>query len=91
MTPPKNFTRHDKYTEKSLVFRALYHNRKALTSRELSEITGLEIATLCRILFNQTYKSRRLKIGYIKPCKTTGRNVYHYNFIDAVEGLNNGN
>lgn len=91
MTPPKTYTRQDKYNEKSLVFRALYHNRKALTRRELSEITGLEIATLCRILFNQTYKSRTLKISYIKPCKTTGRNVYHYNLIDAGEGLKNGN
>ena len=90
MTPPKNFTRHDKYTEKSLVFRALYHYQRALTRRELSEITGLEIATLCRILNNETVKSRTLKISFIKPCKTTGQNVYHYDLIDAVEGLKNG-
>lgn len=91
MTPPKYFTRHDKYTEKRLVFKALYHNRKALTRRKLTEITDLELATLCRILFNQTYKSRTLKISHIKPCKSTGRYVYHYNLIDAVEGLKNGN
>ena len=91
MTPPKNSIRHNKYNEKSLVFRALYHYQRALTRRELSEITHLEISTLCRILFNQTYKSRTLKITYIKPYKTTGRNVYHYNIIDAVEGLRNGN
>lgn len=91
MTPPKNSIRHNKYTEKRLVFKALYNSRKALTSRELSEITGLEIVTLCRILFNQTYESRTLKITYIKPCKTTGQNVDHYNIIDAVEGLKNGN
>jgi hypothetical protein len=91
MTPPKNFTIHDKYKEKSLVFRALYHYQRALISRELSEITGLEIATLCRILFDQTYKSRTLKISLFLPFKTTGQNVYHYNIIDAVEGLKNGN
>lgn len=90
MTPPNNFTRHDKYREKRLVFRALYHYQRALTRRELSEITGLEIATLCRILYDQTYKSRTLKISFIKPCKTTGQNVYHYDLIDAVEGLENG-
>ena len=90
MTPPANFTRHNEYTEKRLVFRALYNSPRALTRRELSDLTGLEIATLCRILFNQTYKSRTLKISYSKPCKTTGRIVYHYNFIDAVEGLKVG-
>jgi len=90
MTPPKNFTRHDKYTEKWLVFRALYHYQRALSRRELSEITHLEISTLCRILNNETVKSRTLKISFIKPCKTTGRNVCHYNIIDAVEGLKNG-
>ena len=91
MTPPKNSIRHNKYTEKRLVFKALYHNRKALTSTKLSEIIGLEITILCRILFNQTYKSRTLKISLFIPFKTTGRNVYHYNIIDAVEGLKNGN
>ena len=90
MTPPKNFTRHYKYKEKKLVFKTLSNSRKALTSKELSEITGLEIATLYRILYNQTYKSRTLKISFIKPCKTTGQNVYHYDLIDAVEGLKNG-
>ena len=91
MTPPKNSIRHNKYNEKSLVFRALYHYQRALTRRELSEITGLEIVTLCRILFNQTYESRTLKIIYIKPCKTTGQNVDYHNIIDAIEGLKNGN
>jgi len=91
MTPPKYFTRHDKYTKKRLVFSALYHYQRALTCRELSEITGLEIAILCRIIFNQTYKSRILKISYIKPCKTTRRNVYYNNLIDAVEGFKNEN
>ena len=90
MTPPKNFTIHDKYKEKQLVFKALHNSCKALTRRELSEITDLEIATLCRILNNETVKSRTLKISFIKPCKTTGRNVYHYDLIDAVEGLKNG-
>jgi predicted carbohydrate-binding protein with CBM5 and CBM33 domain len=91
MTPPNNFTRHDKYKEKQLVFKALYNSRKALTRRELSEITDLEIATLCRILNNETVKSRTLKISFFIPFKTTGQNVYHYNIIDAVEGLKNGN
>lgn len=90
MIPPPNFITHNEYKEKKLVFRALDNSTKALSRRELSEITGLEIATLCRILFNQTYKSRTLEISYSKPCKTTGRNVYHYNFIDAVEGFKNG-
>ena len=91
MTPPKNSIRHNKDKESKLVYKALYKECRPLTRRELSDITGLEISTLCRILFNQTYKSRTLKITYIKPYKTTGRNVYHYNIIDAVEGLKNGN
>jgi hypothetical protein len=90
MTHPTNFITHNEYTEKRLVYRALYNSPRALTRRELSEITGLELPTLCRILFNQTYKNRTLKISYSMPCKTTGRNVYHYNFIDAVEGVKNG-
>ena len=90
MTPPKNFTRHYKCTEKKLVLKTLYKSRKNLKIKNLSEITGLEIVTLCRILFYQIYKSRTLKISHIKPCKITGQNVYQYNLIDAVEGLKNG-
>lgn len=91
MTPPKNSIRHNKDKESKLVYKALYKECRPLTRREFSEITGLEIPTLCRILFNLTNKSHKLIISYSKRCKVTGKIVFHYFLANAVEGLRNGN
>lgn len=71
-------TNEDK--ENRLIFKALNQYKQPLTRRKLSEVTGLEIATLCRALYNLTYKSKVLKIAQIKPCPKTKKQVFHYNF-----------
>lgn len=67
--------------ENLLIFKALHKYKQPLTRRFLSEVTGLEIATLCRALYNLTYKSKLLKVAKIARCPQTGKQVYHYYFV----------
>ncbi|MEJ5994966.1 hypothetical protein WG904_11110 [Pedobacter sp. Du54] len=82
LSPQRSLTagKHNKDTENRAIFKALIQEERPLSRRELSDITGFEIATLCRALFNLTNVGSTLKITSIKPCNTTGRMVYHYYF-----------
>lgn len=80
--------KHHKYTEYRLIFKALYEFKQPMSRRQLSIATGLEIANLCRALFNLQNKKRLLKIAQVKPCATTGKRVYHYYFADKKGGQN---
>ncbi len=80
--------KHSKDTEFRLIFKALHQFKQPMSRRQLSMATGLEIANLCRALFNLQNKRRVLKIAQVKPCSTTGKRVYHYYFADKVGGQN---
>lgn len=67
-------------TEKRLIFKALNHYKRPLTRRFLNEVTGLELPTLCRALYNLTYKYKSLRVAEIKRCPKTGKKVFHYYF-----------
>jgi uncharacterized protein YukJ len=86
-TPVKSLTANED-TEKRLIFKVLHKYKQPLTRRFLSEVTGLEIATLCRALYNLTNKYKLLKVAKIKPCPKTRKWVYHYYF--AKEDAQNG-
>jgi hypothetical protein len=86
-TPFKSLTANED-KENRLIFKALHQYKQPLTRRKLSEVTGLEIATLCRALYNLTYKSKSLRVAKIARCPKTGKLVYHYYF--AKEGALNG-
>lgn len=75
--------------ENRLIFKALLKYKRPLTRRFISECTNLEIATLCRALFNLVHKRRLLKVALMAKCPKTGKRVYHYYF--AKEGVQNGN
>ncbi|QNL49240.1 hypothetical protein H8S90_21255 [Olivibacter sp. SDN3] len=76
LTPALN-SEHDKYNEEKLIFKALYKNQP-VTRRELSNATNIEIASLCRVLFNLVYYTGQVKIAYRKKCPNTGRTVMHF-------------
>jgi hypothetical protein len=67
--------------ENRLIYKALHQYKQPLTRRKLSEVTGLEIATLCRALYNLTYKSKSLRVAKIALCPKTGKKVFHYYFL----------
>lgn len=50
----------------------------ALTRRQLSRITSIEIATLCRCLFELVHKRKTVVVAYTARCIYTGKRVYHY-------------
>lgn len=79
--------KQSKDTEYRTIIKTLLVEKQPLTRRRISEITKLELPTLCRALYNLTYKLKLLKIASIKPCITTGKLVYHYYFIDNSGGL----
>lgn len=74
-------------TENRLIYQALRSIKQPLTRRELSMRTGLEIATLCRALFNLIHRNRTLKVSHYAPCKHTRRTVMHFDII-RKEGKN---
>lgn len=71
---------HDKgkYKETALIFKALLAANQPLTRRQLSYLTKLEIATLCRALFNLVYQKKTVKIAKYDICITTGRKVMRF-------------
>jgi hypothetical protein len=76
--------------EKQLIFKALYEFKQPLTRRKLSEITFLELPTLCRSLYNLVHKRKLLTVAKIAPCAKTGKRVYHYYFaLNSKEGIQN--
>ena len=74
-------------TENKRILKALSATKYPLTRRELSERSNLEIATLCRALFNLVYKRKTVHIIKLDYCKTTGRKVMHFAIIR--EGVKN--
>ena len=84
MTTPLNLMANED-KENRRIFKALIKYYQPLTRRFLSEVTGLELPSLCRALYNLTYKRKLLKIAEIKPCPITGRKVYHYYFDDTLK------
>ena len=87
LNTPLNPSSANEDKENRLIFKALHQYKQPLTRRKLSEITSLEIATLCRLLYNLTNKSKSLKVAKIARCPKTKKLVYHYYF---TEGLENG-
>jgi hypothetical protein len=77
---PFNSSSANEDTENRLIFKALHQYKQPLTRRFLSEVTGLEIATLCRALYNLTYKRKSLRVAKIALCPKTGKKVFHYCF-----------
>lgn len=78
--------RQNKASENRLIYNALRQVKQPLTRRKLSEDTGLEIATLCRALFNLIHGPRTIKITHYAPCKKTGRTVMHFYFNNKKGG-----
>lgn len=70
--------KHTKDNETKLIIKALIATRQPLTRRKLSTNTGLEIANLCRALFNLVYKSNTVVIAKYDYCATTGKLVMHF-------------
>ena len=79
--------KRDEDTENKIIIETLLAENEPLTRRRISEITGLELPTLCRALFNLTNRSRVLTVAQIKPCSVTKRHVYHYYFNEHNGGL----
>lgn len=75
--------RRNKDTEKNLIIQVLKNSKTDLTRRQLSELTGSEIATLCKILFKLVYINETIEISRFAPCKTTGYIVMHFRFLDV--------
>lgn len=86
-TPFKSSTANED-KENRLIFKALQKHKQPLTRRFISEVTGLELSTLCRALYNLTYKYKSLKVAKIARCPKIGKQVYHYYF--AKTGGQNG-
>ena len=83
---PSLSLRTTKDTETKTIIKTLLAEKQPLTRRRISELTGLELPTLCRALFNLTNKVSILQIRIIKPCPTTGKRVYHYYFSNGIGG-----
>lgn len=81
-------TKQNKDNENRLIYQALRKVKQPLTRRELSMRTGLEIATLCRALWNLIHRSRTLKVSHYAPCKYTRRRVMYFDFRDDKKGSN---
>lgn len=64
--------------ETAVIHKALLTANQPLTRRQLSYRTKLEIATLCRALFNLVHKSKTVNIAKYDYCETTGRKVMHF-------------
>lgn len=76
-----NQSGQNKDSENALIFKALTKAKRPLTRRELSQMTGLEIANLCRALYDLVYfYPYTIVISHYAPCKTTGLRVMHYYF-----------
>lgn len=90
-TPLNNSLLPDSHkdTETRIIITTLIAEKQPLTRRRISELTGLELPTLCRSLFNLTNKIKILHVAAIKPCVITGKCVYHYYFLDSIGGLEN--
>ena len=69
-----------KETENKLILQALHQKKQPLTRRKLSELTGLELPTLCRALYDLTHKAKVLYVAAIRPCPITNKWVFHYYF-----------
>lgn len=76
---PRNplFVPQNKERENTLIYKALA-TYQPCTRRKLSDLTGLEIATLCRALFNLVYRLETIKVSHYAPCKVTGVEVMHF-------------
>ena len=75
-----NRYRQFKDTETRKIYQALAEVKQPKTRRELSKLTGLEISSLCRALWNLIHYPRTIKISHYAPCKTTGKRVMHFYF-----------
>lgn len=82
---PNNFKSHNKDSENRLIYKALRKAKQPQTRRQLSESTGLEIATLCRALFNLIHRNRTIRITHYAPCRKTGKSVMHFWFNKRKE------
>lgn len=56
---------------------ALFQTKKPLTRRQLNEITGIEIGTLCLPLLRMV-QAGTLYIAHKRACPITGNSCYHY-------------
>jgi len=57
----------------------------ALTRRQLNIITKIEIATLCRCLFELVHDRKTVVVAYTARCIYTGKRVYHYALASKVQ------
>lgn len=64
------------------VMNVLTFEGKALSRRQLSALTGLEIATLCKILHDLVYRYQKVRVSYHARCRTTGRMVIYYSICN---------
>jgi hypothetical protein len=76
-----------KINEYKLTIQTLREYRH-LNRRQISRITHLEIATLCRTLFNLV-KRNYVKVAFRGKCPITGKWVYYYT-LSKQEGLSDG-
>lgn len=64
----------DRQADRALKILAIY---QPITTRRLSQISGIEKTALCRVLFNAV-KAGTVKIAYSDLCETTRRTVGYY-------------
>ncbi len=70
----------NKDTENKQIVKTLLAEKQPLSRRRFNELTGLELPTLCRALFNLVHKTKVLEVAKIMRCPTTKKRVYHYYF-----------
>ncbi len=90
--PLKKSLNANKDTENKQIIKTLLSEKQPLSRRRFNELTGLELPTLCRALFNLVHKSKVLEVAQIRPCPTTKKRVYHYYFksVQSPDLFNGG-
>lgn len=87
MTPPLKIFKPGKAPKGNeyLITKQALIKHQPLTRRQLSKLTGLEISSLCRILYHLTYQFKVIKVAFYKRCEYTGMRVMHFAMKDWEE------
>ncbi len=81
ITPSKNsFDAGKRYEDRTrkLIIKALTVSNCALSRRQISKCTALEISSLCQPLYDLLYKYYSIRVAYIRPCETTKKRVMFF-------------
>jgi hypothetical protein len=72
-----------------IIKQALFEAKKPLTRRQINQITGIEIGTLCLPLLRMV-EAGKLYIAHKRACPITGNSCYHY-ALQSWKGGSDGN